>query len=136
MRLVFLLLVSLVCFTGWTADSFRHLSVDAAELGELYIEISHEGDGYRLNCHSSSCAWGSLAFTIAPFQKVLVDGQGTWDPTAGIPVRDFLFSITSSDDGRILLEGVKGTAWNELNFTLPENAPRAIDQWGLTRRRR
>ena len=82
----------------------------------------------------TGCWWNSLSFTI-PKDRQAVDHAGmtglnehfSEEYATGQP---FLFNIAYRD-GQIELEGLHGTAWESLQFTLPEGQVQNIDANGM-----
>lgn len=82
------------------------------------------------------CAWNSLSFSIGYDEIQAIDEYGLTKLTDASPAKDstvahFLFTITKTNDG-IILNGIEGTTWTELSFTLLQNEKQAIDQFDMT----
>ncbi|WP_420602335.1 hypothetical protein [Flagellimonas sp.] len=46
-------------------------------------------------------------------------------------IKDFKVVIEKTDDG-IKMQGVNGSVWSDLSFSLNKNRPQAIDEYGMT----
>lgn len=97
------------------------------------IEIQNTKNGISLG-GIDGCAWTTLAFNIEVGQSQNIDNFGMVgknDPTAvnTFSHSDFLFSITKTKDG-ISLDGIKGTSWVHLSFTLPVGKKTVFDESG------
>ena len=104
-------------------------------LMDFKIVIEKTENGIKMESPEGS-AWKNLSFTIGyniP-QAINQNGMTTLDSTSQ-PVdpnlANYLFTIAKTEDG-IVLQGIEGTAWKTLTFSLPGNERQAIDQFGMT----
>jgi hypothetical protein len=100
---------------------------------KITIEMTPKG----LKLHSShGSAWIDLSFSLVNGKPQAIDeyGMTELDKISYIKdpkLADYLFTITKTKDG-ISLNGIEGTAWKELNFTLHINEKQMIDPFGMT----
>ena len=82
-------------------------------------------------------AWIDLSFTLNNDRPQAIDEYGMTEISKisndkNPKLADFLFTITKTPEG-ILLKGLKGTYWSELNFLVNNYKPQAIDRFGMTK---
>lgn len=104
-------------------------------LKSFSIEIIKTQEDIELLC-TEGCAWTQLKFTNNNYQPQYVDELGMSNKSneqtkkTDAKLANFLFSISKTDKG-IQLNGIEGTAWKELNFSLKNNATQIINQMGM-----
>ncbi len=110
---------------------------ESPELEEFTIAITKTNSGVKMQGLKGT-AWIDLSFTLkndVP-QAVNQYGMTTLDKAASNQdpeLADFLFTITRTGHG-IELQGLVGTAWTELKFTLADNKTLTFDQHGMVQR--
>lgn len=108
----------------------------APDLKDFKIVVEKTENGISMESLEGS-AWINLSFSVNNDQPQAIDEYGMTqldnvsskkDPG----LADFLFTITKTESG-IVLQGIEGTAWTHLSFSLAENGKQAIDQLGMTK---
>lgn len=106
-----------------------------ATLKPFTIAVERTDSGLKLSC-TNGCAWKDLEFTAVAHRPYVIDQNGmttlknhSYKGTSDLP--HFLFTVTKETD-QVTLKGIKGTAWNSLQFSLPNNKVQAIDPYGMT----
>ncbi|MGI6343074.1 MAG: hypothetical protein ACOXZ9_08895 [Bacteroidales bacterium] len=105
-------------------------------LKEFRITIEKTYSGFKLYSDKGS-AWVNLSFTNTDSIPQAINEQGvTKIGEAPSSKKDqelasYLLTIGETDYG-IVLKGIEGTAWEEINFTLQNGTKQAIDQLGIT----
>lgn len=107
----------------------------STDLKEFKITIEKTDKGLKMQSHQGS-AWIDLSFSLVNNKPQMIDEWGMTRPGKVSTIKDpemsdYLFTIAKTNDG-ISLTGIEGTAWNELSFSLQENAKQSIDQFGMT----
>jgi hypothetical protein len=107
----------------------------SADLQEFKITIELTDNGLQLHSDKGS-AWIDLSFSIASGELRAIDEYGMTEPGKVSTIKDskisdYLFTITRTKEG-IVLNGLQGTAWKELSFSLHKNEKRSINQLGMT----
>ena len=105
-----------------------------ADLKTFKIKIENTKKGIKMQSLEGS-AWTDLSFSTIKFKPQAINENGMTtlkEDTSGTDsdFADYLFTITKTKKG-VELKGIKGTAWEELNFTLPQNTVQTIDQLGM-----
>ncbi len=108
----------------------------SADLKEFKITIEKTDHGLKMQSDMGS-AWVDLSFNLSENKLQAIDENGMTQlgelPTRkNLKFADYLFTITKTKEG-ITLNGIEGTAWKELSFSLQENGRQAIDQYGMTK---
>ena len=108
----------------------------SADLKEFKITIEKTDHGLNMQSDKGS-AWVDLSFNLSENKLQAIDENGMTQlgelPTRrNLKFADYLFTITKTKEG-ITLNGIEGTAWKELSFSLQENGRQAIDQYGMTK---
>ncbi len=108
----------------------------SADLKEFKITIEKTDHGLKMQSDMGS-AWVDLSFNLSENKLQAIDENGMTQlgelPTRkNLKFADYLFTITKTKEG-ITLNGIEGTAWKELSFSLQENGKQAIDQYGMTK---
>ncbi len=117
--------------------SDRLFSQTVSDLEEFLIRLEKTDKGIRLTGREG-CAFKGLDFTLRDSVRRSVDQYGKVTlvrfSTKGIPkegLADFQISLMQTEEG-LYLEGIRGTAWEELSLTYPEDANyHFIDQNGI-----
>lgn len=103
------------------------------ELANFKVEIIRTVNGLALKGNNGT-AWEELEMSLRPYQPQTIDfyGMSGNDREDSDELQDspFLFVVQKTDVG-VKLEGVKGTAWEELSFTLPAEKSVTFDQFGM-----
>lgn len=107
----------------------------SANYKEFKIIIERIDNGLKLQSYKGS-AWTDLSITCTNDEPQAIDEYGMTklgevseekDPE----LADYLFTITETEDG-VILKGMEGIAWKNLDFSLPKGNKQAIDQFGMT----
>lgn len=105
-------------------------------LKNFKVVVEKTDKGIKMQSVEGS-AWIDLSFSINNDQPQAIDefGMTKLDKISSekdANLADFLFTIMKTEKG-IVLKGIKGTDWTDLNFTLNKNGKQAIDQFGMTK---
>lgn len=108
----------------------------STDLKDFKVVVEKTKNGIKLQSIKGS-AWIDLTFNLKNDSPQAIDEYGMTElnnisPTKDSNLADFLFTITKTEKG-IVLKGIEGTAWTDLNFSLAENGKQAIDQYGMTK---
>ena len=95
----------------------------------FYVTLEKKGDVINLKCEEG-CKWNHLVLEPRPEPYIINDYGFSNGKTLNSD--KFSFTITSSSSG-VDLNGLKGTAWIDLNFYLPENQVQAVNELGMTK---
>jgi hypothetical protein len=107
----------------------------STDLKDFKLVVEKTENGFKMKSVEGS-AWIDLTFSINNYRPQAIDEYGMTelgkissekDPN----LTDFLFTITKTDNG-IVLNGIEGTSWTDLSFSLKKNGKQAIDQFGMT----
>lgn len=134
MKTISKLLIGLFVITvGSKSMAQEKISTD---LKEFKITIEKTENGLKMQSDKGS-AWVDLSFNLPNDKSQAIDENGMTQlgelPTKrDLKFADYLFTITKTKEG-ITLNGIEGTAWKELSFSLQENGRQAIDQFGMTK---
>ncbi len=109
---------------------------EVKDLENFKIVVEKTDDGIKMKSITGS-AWIDLSFETNKNKPQAIDEYGMVESNKisskkDANLADFLFTITKTEDG-IVLQGIEGTAWNTLSFSLLENGKQAIDQFGMTK---
>ena len=97
-------------------------------LNQFLVSVERNGNTIELKCEKG-CQWGHL--TLEPSTKPYIINDFGFSEGSTIDSDRFAFTI-STENNEIVLEGLKGTAWIDLAFTLPRNKVQGINQLGMT----
>jgi hypothetical protein len=106
-----------------------------SELKDFKIVIQKTKDKIKLKCEGG-CAWTELSFSLNSFneeQAINQFGMTQLNNTGKVndpKLANFLF-IIQENEKEIKLQGIAGTAWTNLSFSLKENEKQAINQFGM-----
>lgn len=103
---------------------------------DFLIDINNTDNKVVFKCYKG-CAWKELSYKSATWKDpIWIDQYGinsTSEQFSSDPsLIEFKFYLAKTED-KVFLKGVKGTAWVNLNFTLPDKEKQAINQLGMTR---
>ncbi len=129
----FLTLIMVLLFLTTTSELIAQERKD--ELKDFKIIIEKTDQGIKMKSTEGS-AWSDLSFNLKNYQPQALDEYGMAEldnPSKNKDknIADYLFKITKTKNG-IELEGIVGTVWTELKFSLPKNKKQAINQFGMT----
>ncbi len=99
------------------------------------IKIEKQSNEVILEC-DQGCSWKQLSFIKNNYQPQLINEIGMTDIKSDKAeghdsnLADFLISVIKTNEG-FELEGIKGTSWEKLSFTLRDNQRQVIDQNGM-----
>ncbi|MDP5229655.1 MAG: hypothetical protein NWQ38_04625 [Cellulophaga sp.] len=108
--------------------------VGSNDLKSFKISIENTNDVIKLTSLEGS-AWTDLSFSLKAGKAQAIDeyGMTILNNVATLKddtLADYLFTITKNSTG-IVLKGVEGTAWADLNFSLAANQKKVINQLGM-----
>ncbi len=89
----------------------------------------------KLIC-TQGCAWKELTYSYKEenrLQAINALGMTTRDgdvDTTDKKLANFLFTIQSIEN-KLHLQGLKGTAWKDLSFSIKKNVPQRINRFGM-----
>ena len=132
MKKFFLILVAVICF-----GKFANAQTESVfEASKFLLLIENTKDGIKLTSRKG-CAFKELSFSLKKGQTQEIDQFGMRDANDKVVKDDnlasFRFKITKINDGTALnvaLEGIEGTTWEKLSFSVP-NGSQLIDQNGM-----
>lgn len=118
----------------FTASSQLIAQEASADLKSFKISIENTNDGIKLTSLEGS-AWTDLGFSLKNGKAQAIDeyGMTILNNVASLKdetLADFLFTITKSSTG-LVLKGIEGTAWKDLNLSLALNQKQIINQLGI-----
>ncbi len=105
------------------------------KLKTFNIEIIKSDREVYMTCNSG-CVWEKLSFNSPKPEPWWVDENGVSrennvaDGADKKDLTNFRFSIVNTHNG-VELNGLKGTAWTSLTFTLKNDQPQLINQMGM-----
>ena len=79
----------------------------------------------KLNLHVTMLSLFTLAFLF--LLNPVLFAQEKESPE----LEEFAIALTKSNNG-VKMQGLKGTAWIDLSFTLKNDVPQAVNQYGMT----
>jgi hypothetical protein len=102
----------------------------SSDIKVFKIKIESTDKGLKLQSLRGS-SWFDLSFNLSYDKPQAIDEYGMTQldkvsTEKDDNLADYLFTITKTKNG-VKLTGVEGTAWKELNFTLPKNGQQMID---------
>jgi hypothetical protein len=104
-------------------------------LSEFKFSIEHSDTGILL-LSDGGTKWTKLEFDNKLYKPILLTDAGAFKGIKANAMEEgalFIIQLTETEKG-IRLKGMKGTAWEELSFTLWENEPQWIDEYGMLRK--
>ncbi|MFT4568875.1 MAG: hypothetical protein ACI9FN_003845 [Saprospiraceae bacterium] len=122
-------LVIILIYTGLLLSC-----TDKLKYSDFEISIEKDDGEIIMTCESG-CAWIDLSYKNDE-PKQAINEYGMTDMAnnelkAESDLANFFFTVTRTKDG-ITLEGIEGTAWIDLSFTLSEGENQKINQFGMT----
>ena len=79
----------------------------------------------KLNLHATMLSLFTLAFLFMLNPALLAQEKESPE------LEEFAIALTKSNNG-VKMQGLKGTAWIDLSFTLKNDVPQAVNQYGMT----
>ncbi|TMM30670.1 hypothetical protein FDT66_07875 [Polaribacter aestuariivivens] len=107
----------------------------STEFSEFIISIKNNDNKITMKCEKG-CAWKQLTYTIKEEnKKQTIDEYGMTEFNKNSSKKEkylanFLIKIEKTDKG-LKLNGIEGTAWIELEFSLADNRFQTIDNLGM-----
>jgi len=106
----------------------------AVSLKNFKVILEKTKDGIKMQSLEGS-AWIDLVFNTKNNKPQAIDEYGMTElgkvsANKNINLADFLFTITKSEN-EIILNGIEGTAWTALSFSIKEKERQVIDQFGM-----
>ena len=103
-------------------------------LKNFKVILEKTKDGIKMQSLEGS-AWIDLVFNTKNNKPQAIDEYGMTElgkvsANKNINLADFLFTITKSEN-EIILNGIEGTAWTALSFSIKEKERQVIDQFGM-----
>ncbi len=131
-----LLPILAILFYSFSDRKYVELPIEKNDITKTSIEdpnqflvtVERNGNTIELKC-DNGCKWGHL--TLEPSNKPYIINDYGFSEGNTIDSDRFAFAI-STENNQIVLEGLKGTAWIDLAFTLPGNKVQGINQLGMT----
>ncbi len=99
-----------------------------SETSSFLVFVEKTGNTLELRCESG-CRWSHLV--LEPNSKPYIINDFGFSEGNTLDTDKFAFSIEHNKSG-VLLNGLKGTAWVDLAFSLPKNQKQAVNQLGMT----
>ncbi len=99
------------------------------KLSQFFVTIEKNENSITLKCESG-CKWSKLLLDTNTNRSYTFNDYG-FSEGKTLETDPFAFTIEPNESG-VFLNGLKGTAWLELSFSLYENQVRAINQFGVT----
>jgi len=108
---------------------------DKHDLRDFKIVIEITDTGLKMQS-LKGCAWIDLSFNLKNYIPQYIDEYGMTEKDNVSTVKeanlaDFLIIIIKTKDG-ITLQGLDGTAWKELSFSIAKHGKQMIDQFGMS----
>ncbi|MBC3845357.1 hypothetical protein H8K90_03105 [Winogradskyella echinorum] len=111
------------------ADNLNMLYInEATESNQFLVTVEKNGNTIQLRCENG-CRWSHLI--LEPSSEPYIINDFGFSNGQTLETDKFTFSIQSNNNG-VELSGIKGTAWIDLAFSLPENQKQAINYKGMT----
>ena len=134
-RLIPNLLISVFVLTA--SSNILAQEKKATDLKDFKVVVEKTENGIKMQSIDEGSAWIELSFSITNNRPQAIDEYGMTklnkvSSSKDSNLADFLFTITKTENG-ITLNGIEGTAWSDLSFSLAENGKQAIDQFGMTK---
>ncbi|MDG4715883.1 M56 family metallopeptidase [Winogradskyella marincola] len=98
------------------------------EVNSFLVFVEKNGNTLELRCESG-CRWSHLV--LEPNSEPYIINDFGFSEGNTLDTDKFAFSIEPNQSG-VLLNGLKGTAWVNLAFSLPKNQKQAVNQLGMT----
>eukprot|EP01013_Petalomonas_cantuscygni_P031785 TRINITY_DN58097_c0_g1_i1.p1 TRINITY_DN58097_c0_g1~~TRINITY_DN58097_c0_g1_i1.p1 ORF type:complete len:154 (-),score=1.72 TRINITY_DN58097_c0_g1_i1:87-518(-) len=130
-----LCLLIVVSFLTGSSELFAQ-EKKSTKLKDFKVIVEKSESGIKMKGVEGS-AWIDLSFGIKNGRQQAIDEYGMTELNKVSTNKDsnlanFLFTIIKAENG-VVLKGIEGTAWTDLNFSLAENEKQAIDQNGMTK---
>ena len=130
-----LILAQLVIIFSFSSCNINSETEVTHQLSDFKVVIENTDDGVKMQSLGGPMSWIELSFSLNTNKPQGVDENGMADltdldhPRKKQPT-EFYFNVAKTDDG-IQLKGIRGTAWEELSFTLEDNQKQAFDESGM-----
>lgn len=108
------------------AERKEVIKENAAEPNLFLITAEKKGNTIELKCEDG-CNWSNI--TIDNKKAYVINDYG-FSQGNTVDTDKFAFTIEHNESG-VLLNGLKGTAWIDLNFSLGQNKKQFINQLGM-----
>lgn len=117
----FIVALLVILRIGASNAAFSQTKVET-QSSKFLILVETTDDGLKLT-GQQGCAWNELWFTVKQDKPQAIDQYGMTalnknKPTEDKDLANFLLIIKKTKEG-VSLEGKKGTAWSNLNFSCP-----------------
>jgi hypothetical protein len=128
-------LSSIILFLLTLSSALLAQEQQSTDLKDFKITIEKTQNGLKMQSLNGS-AWIDLSFRIDNNYPQAINEFGMTQVNKISSIKDpnlagYLFTITKTKN-EIILNGIEGTAWQELSITLPKNGKLTIDQFGIT----
>ena len=129
--LISLLIIQLFIINGSTLLAQDTKPTDSKK---FKIVLEKKENKIDMSC-SEGCAWKELSFTLSNYEKQAIDEYGMTKAESASnnkdsKLADFLFTLNIVEQG-LELNGIEGTNWTKLNFTIVENQKILINEYGM-----
>ncbi|WP_431110640.1 M56 family metallopeptidase [Winogradskyella poriferorum] len=106
----------------------EYVEKNKPETNSFLVFVEKNGNTLELRCESG-CKWSHLV--LEPNSEPYIINDFGFSKGNTLDTDKFAFSIEPNQSG-VLLNGLKGTAWVDLAFSLPKNQKQAVNQLGMT----
>ena len=123
-----LILLPIMALLFYSFAEREYVEKSANEKSSFLVTVEKKGNLLELRC-KNGCKWSHLI--LQPNSEPYIINDYGFSNGKTLETDKFTFSIKPSESG-VDLNGIKGTTWIDLSFSLPENQKQAVNQLGMT----
>lgn len=123
-----LLVLPILALLFYSFAEREYVEKNKPETNSFLVFVEKNGNTLELRCESG-CRWSHLV--LEPNSEPYIINDFGFSEGNTLASDKFAFSIEPNQSG-VLLNGLKGTAWVDLAFSLPKNQKQAVNQLGMT----
>jgi len=123
-----LLVLPILAILFYSFAEREYVEKNKTETNSFLVFVEKNGNTLELRCESG-CRWSHLV--LEPNSEPYIINDFGFSEGKTLDTDKFAFSIEPNQSG-VLLNGLKGTAWVDLVFSLPKNQKQAVNQLGMT----
>ena len=123
-----LLVLPVLALLFYSFAEREYVEKNKPETNSFLVFVEKNGNTLELRCESG-CRWSHLV--LEPNSEPYIINDFGFSEGNTLDTDKFAFSIAPNQSG-VLLNGLKGTAWVDLAFSLPKNQKQAVNQMGMT----
>ena len=126
-----LLLIPVIAILFYSFAEHKEVvkSTETTVTSDFLVTVEKNDNTLELRCESG-CNWSQI--TLEPRNTPYIINDYGFTDGSSIDSDKFAFSIQPTDIG-VALDGLAGTAWIDLKFSLGNNKKQAINQMGMTK---